>query len=74
MSRIIDALVRNYQWYVRDPKAIGDEFKHKVHSNVINNIFACHFFDFMRFLIQCPKEVGYFNPRMLAHWLKSRVY
>lgn len=55
-------------------KAIVAEFKHKVHSNVINNIFACHFFDFMRFLIQCPKDVGYLKPRMLAHWLKSRVY
>lgn len=52
-------------------KLVEDRFEAKCNSNVVNNIFSCSFIPFIKFLWKCPKDIGYFRPRMIAHWMIS---
>lgn len=52
-------------------KLVEKKYKEKCNSNVVNNIFSCSFIPFIKFLWKCPKDIGYFRPRMIAHWMIS---
>ena len=49
------------------------EYKHKIYCNIQNYIYSCHFMPFLNFLVQCPAGLGLFKPRMLAHYLRSKL-
>lgn len=80
------ATYMNYEWmkeYMRKFEAYEDhdflklvtnEYKHKIYTNVQDYIYSCYISDFMKFLCQCPSDLGLFKPRMLAHYLKNKYF
>lgn len=54
-------------------ETVTKEYRHKIYNNIQNYIYSCPFKDFMRFLWQCPSDLGLFKPRMLAHYLRNKL-
>ena len=54
-------------------ETVTKEYRQKIYNNIQNYIYSCSFVDFMRFLWQCPNDLGLFKPRMLAHYLRVHL-
>lgn len=49
------------------------EYKYKVYTNVQSYIYSCHILPFLKYLLQCPADIGLFKPRMLAHYFRNKL-
>lgn len=49
------------------------EYKYKVYTNVQSYIYSCHILPFLKYLLQCPSDIGLFKPRMLAHYFRNKL-
>lgn len=52
---------------------VTTEYKYKVYTNVQSYIYSCHIFPFLKYLLQCPADIGLFKPRMLAHYFRNTL-
>lgn len=50
---------------------IISEYKQKVYGNIMNHIFHCPLFVFMRLLLECPNDVQLNKFRMFLHYLNN---
>lgn len=53
---------------------VGAEYKHKVRGNIQNYIYHCRPTYFFRYLFSLPKGLNLCRLRMLAHYVKGRIY
>lgn len=52
---------------------VTTEYKYKVYTNVQSYIYSCHILPFLKYLLQCPADIGLFKPRMLAHYIRNKL-
>lgn len=52
---------------------VTTEYKYKVYTNVQSYIYSCHLLPFLKYLLQCPADIGLFKPRMLAHYIRNKL-
>lgn len=52
---------------------VTTEYKYKVYTNVQSYIYSCHILPFLKYLLQCPADIGLFKPRMLAHYFRNKL-
>lgn len=81
----MQATYMNYKWmknYMKKFKGYNDvdflenvttEYKYKVYTNVQSYIYSCHILPFLKYLLQCPADIGLFKPRMLAHYIRNKL-
>lgn len=81
----MQATYMNYKWmknYMKKFDGYNDvdflenvtaEYKYKVYTNVQSYIYSCHILPFLKYLLQCPADIGLFKPRMLAHYFRNKL-
>lgn len=52
---------------------VTTEYKYKVYTNVQSYIYSCHILPFLKYLLQCPADIGLSKPRMLAHYFRNKL-
>ena len=79
------ATYMNYRWMKEYMKLFANyddqdflayvtkEYKHKIYTNIQSYIYSCEPKVFIRFLFQCPNDIGLCKFRMFAHWVRSKI-
>lgn len=52
---------------------VTKEYKHKIYTNIQSYIYSCEPKAFIKFLFQCPNDIGLCKIRMFAHWVRSKI-
>ena len=52
---------------------VTKEYKHKIYTNIQSYIYSCEPKSFIKFLFQCPNDIGLCKIRMFAHWVRSKI-
>lgn len=83
----MQAICLFYKWqkkYLNDFSLVSDkdrisvqlfkkEVDKKVYTHIMNYIFHCQLFDFVKYLFICPNNIGLHKHRMLFHYIRYRL-